>query len=119
VIPIQSLIEHRGAVLIGARVLMVQQPETAMGTRFVLLEDETELVQAIVHRDAWARLEAVFAGELVIVRGAVQRVGTWCALRVQTAKQIDVSALDPTSSGREMRGRKRGKVSSRGQGERV
>jgi error-prone DNA polymerase len=116
VIPIGNLIKHRGAVLIGARVLFVQQPETAMGTRFVLLEDETGLVQAIVHRDAWARLEAVFEGELVIVRGAVQRVGTWCALSVQTAKQIDVSALDPTSSGREVRVRKRGKVSSRRQG---
>ncbi len=119
VMPIDQLLEQRGPVMIGAKVNFVQQPETALGTRFVLLEDETGLVQAIVHRDAWARLEMVFANELVIVRGAVHRVNNWCVLGVQTAQGIDLGMLDPTSSICDVRGRKRGKASSRAQGERV
>jgi hypothetical protein len=43
------------------------------------------LVQCIVHHDAWARLEVTLGitDKAALVRGAVQRVGTWAAISVQ------------------------------------
>jgi error-prone DNA polymerase len=89
-----SLLEARGAVLVAGLVKFVQRPETAHGTRFVLIEDETGMVQCVVHRDAWARLEAAFSSGVVMVRGAVQRSGQWCAVSVGTASALPVDAFE-------------------------
>jgi error-prone DNA polymerase len=93
---VDGLLEVRGVVLVAGIVKFVQRPETAHGTRFVLIEDETGMVQTIVHREAWGRLEAAFRGGIVVVRGAVHRLGHWCAVSVGTASPLAVDALELT-----------------------
>jgi error-prone DNA polymerase len=85
---VSSLQERRGAVTIAGLRGMVQQPGTAHGTRFVQVEDETGQLQCIVSAGAWARLEAVFDGDAVVVRGAVQRLGVWRAISVGRAEVL-------------------------------
>jgi error-prone DNA polymerase len=51
-----------------------QQPETAKGTIFVSLEDETGDVQVIVHKTVWERQRAVILkSRLLAVKGSWQR----------------------------------------------
>jgi len=51
-----------------------QQPETAKGTTFISLEDETGEIQVIVHRDIWERQRKEMLGaRLMLVKGTWQR----------------------------------------------
>lgn len=53
-----------------------QQPETAKGTTFISLEDETGDVQSIVHRAIWERQRQVMLNaRLLGVKGVWQRDG--------------------------------------------
>ena len=53
-----------------------QQPETAKGTTFISLEDETGDVQVIVHRAIWERqLQVMLNAKLLGVKGVWQRDG--------------------------------------------
>jgi len=69
------------AEMSGRRIVMTcgivttrQQPETAMGTIFVSLEDETWDIQIIAHKTAWERQRSVILkSRLLAVKGSLQR----------------------------------------------
>lgn len=63
-------------VTVAGLVLFRQQPQTAKGTIFLSLEDETGVVNLIVWKDVHTKYRrAVFGGKLVVCRGVVQREG--------------------------------------------
>lgn len=52
-----------------------QRPETALGVLFLLLEDETGMVNVVIRPDLYERKKAVIRGErLLMVAGKVQRI---------------------------------------------
>ena len=52
-----------------------QRPETALGILFLLLEDETGMVNVVIRPDLYERKKAVIRGErLLMVAGKVQRI---------------------------------------------
>jgi len=58
-----------------------QQPETAKGTIFISLEDETGEVQVIVHKALWERQrQETLRSRLLAVKGTWQRAGGVCNL---------------------------------------
>ncbi|MFG6417241.1 error-prone DNA polymerase [Roseateles sp. DC23W] len=67
---------NRRAVKACGIVTTRQQPETANGTIFISLEDETGEVQVIVHKAIWERQrQETLSSRLLAVRGTWQRVG--------------------------------------------
>ncbi len=54
-----------------------QRPRTAKGMVFVLLEDESGLLDLVVRPDVYARVRVTLRDQpLVVVEGLVQRAGT-------------------------------------------
>ena len=75
---------------IAGCVITRQRPGTAKGFVFLSVEDETGIVNVIVHPDLFARQkEACIASPYVQIEGAVQN--TW---NVVSLKASDVRALD-------------------------
>lgn len=63
-------------VLVAGIVLFRQQPQTAKGTIFLSLEDETGIVNLIVWKVVQEQCRrAVYTGNLLACRGEVQREG--------------------------------------------
>jgi len=59
---------------VAGLVLLRQRPGTASGITFVTLEDETGLINLIVHPGVWERFhQAARTSRLMLVRGKVQR----------------------------------------------
>jgi error-prone DNA polymerase len=66
---------NRRAVKACGIVTTRQQPETANGTIFISLEDETGEVQVIVHKAIWERQrQETLSSRLLAVKGTWQRV---------------------------------------------
>jgi error-prone DNA polymerase len=77
-------------IRVAGCVITRQRPGTAKGFVFLSLEDETGIVNVIVHPDLFARQkEACIAASYVQIEGAVQN--TW---NVVSLKASDVQALD-------------------------
>jgi error-prone DNA polymerase len=63
-------------VIVAGLVLFRQQPQTAKGTIFLSLEDETGVVNLIVWNKVHSQYrQAVYGGRLLVCRGVVQREG--------------------------------------------
>jgi len=73
-----------------------QRPETALGILFLLLEDETGMVNVVVRPDLYERKKAVIRGEkLLMVAGRVQRIeGTLSFLAEDVWPLSELLALD-------------------------
>ena len=77
VIPAGRLVgaETDGKVLVGGVVTHRQRPESAKGTVFLNLEDETGMVNVICSPGAWERWRSVARGvPALVVRGRLERV---------------------------------------------
>jgi error-prone DNA polymerase len=77
VIPAGRLVgaETDGRVLVGGVVTHRQRPESAKGTVFLNLEDETGMVNVICSPGAWERWRPVARGApALLVRGRIERV---------------------------------------------
>ena len=77
VVPAARLHEHDDGerVLVGGVVTHRQRPETAGGTTFVNLEDETGLINVICSKGCWIRHEDVVRdAHALLVRGRLDRV---------------------------------------------
>ena len=61
VVPARSLADyqHHRRVRVAGLVLMRQSPSTAKGVTFVTLEDETGIVNLIIHQTTWKRYDAI------------------------------------------------------------
>ena len=67
-------VEHGTRVWVGGIVTHRQRPQTAGGTTFINLEDETGLVNVIVSKGAWARYRQVARGaSALLIRGTLER----------------------------------------------
>jgi error-prone DNA polymerase len=69
-------IANEKVVNVAGLVLFRQQPQTAKGTIFLSLEDETGVVNIIVWNKVHAKYrQAVYGGKLLVCQGVVQREG--------------------------------------------
>jgi error-prone DNA polymerase len=67
-------VEHGTRVWVGGVVTHRQRPQTAGGTTFINLEDETGLVNVIVSKGAWARYRNIARGaSALLIRGTLER----------------------------------------------
>jgi error-prone DNA polymerase len=67
-------VEHGTRVWVGGVVTHRQRPQTAGGTTFINLEDETGLVNVIVSKGAWARYRQIARGaSALLIRGTLER----------------------------------------------
>jgi error-prone DNA polymerase len=67
-------IEHGTRVWVGGIVTHRQRPQTAGGTTFINLEDETGLINIIVSKGVWARYKATARGAgALLIRGILER----------------------------------------------
>jgi error-prone DNA polymerase len=67
-------VEHGTRVWVGGIVTHRQRPQTAGGTTFINLEDETGLVNVIVSKGAWARYRQIARGaSALLIRGTLER----------------------------------------------
>jgi error-prone DNA polymerase len=67
-------VEHGTRVWVGGIVTHRQRPQTAGGTTFINLEDETGLVNVIVSKGAWTRYRQVARGaSALLIRGTLER----------------------------------------------
>ncbi len=63
-------------VTVAGLVLFRQQPQTASGTIFISLEDETGVINLIIWTTVHSKnRQAVYGGKLLVCRGVVQREG--------------------------------------------
>ena len=63
-------------VTVAGLVLFRQQPQTAHGTIFLSIEDETGVINLIVWKDVQNKFRrAVYAGKLLLFKGVVQKEG--------------------------------------------
>jgi DNA polymerase III alpha subunit len=76
IIPGDRLVQHedRKTVEIAGLVVARQRPGTAKGFVFILLEDETGMMNVIVRPDVFERYRAVVRGEpLLLVKGVLAK----------------------------------------------
>lgn len=67
-------VEHGTRVWVGGIVTHRQRPQTAGGTTFINLEDESGLINVIVSKGVWARYKATARGAgALLVRGILER----------------------------------------------
>jgi len=70
-----SRASHGKKGYVAGLVVARQRPETARGIVFLLLEDETGMVNVVIRPDLYERKKAVIRGEsLLLVAGKVQRI---------------------------------------------
>jgi error-prone DNA polymerase len=98
-------VEHGTRVWVGGVVTHRQRPQTAGGTTFINLEDETGLVNVIVSKGVWTRYKATARGAgALLVRGILERTESRPSPRDQAcgnpvvinviADRIDLLRLD-------------------------
>jgi error-prone DNA polymerase len=72
-----------------------QRPESAGGTVFLNLEDETGLVNVICSRGAWIRWRQVARGApALMVRGRLERVDDSINVVAETFTRLDLGELE-------------------------
>ncbi len=78
--------ERKPPIMTAAGLVMFRQrPGTAKGTMFIFLEDESGFIQCICKPDVREKLGATLTESALIVRGAVQAVGSWRGIMVEEA----------------------------------
>jgi error-prone DNA polymerase len=87
-LPATKLADQRRGLVVraGGLVIVRQRPETASNLVFMTLEDETGLLNAIVHPHVYERLRRVLRGEpLIVVEGPLQKQETVTHILVRRA----------------------------------
>ena len=91
--------ETDGKVLVGGVVTHRQRPESAKGTVFLNLEDETGMVNVICSPGAWERWRAVARGApALLVRGRIERVDGVVGVVAEKIVPLDLGP-DPVVQG--------------------
>lgn len=97
VIPAGSLLgaETDGKVLVGGVVTHRQRPESARGTVFFNLEDETGMVNVICSPGAWVRWRRVARGcAALLVRGRLERLDGVVSVVAEKITPLDLGPVD-------------------------
>lgn len=82
---------HGSETIIGGLVTIRQRPESARGTIFLLLEDETGIFNVVVRPEVIERYrEAVKFAPFVVVKGRLQRNGGAISVLAKQVKEIVV-----------------------------
>ncbi|MFJ5984389.1 error-prone DNA polymerase [Lentzea sp. NPDC092896] len=88
-------VEHGTRVSIGGAVTHRQRPPGAGGITFISLEDETGLVNIVVHPGTWNRYGLVAKGSAaLIVRGIVERSDGATNLVADRLEKLDLNDVD-------------------------
>ncbi len=105
VIPAGRLVgaETDGRVLVGGVVTHRQRPESAKGTVFLNLEDETGMVNVICSPGAWQRWRPVARGSpALLVRGRIERVDGVVSIVAEKIVPLDLGPA-PVQGSRDFR----------------
>jgi error-prone DNA polymerase len=105
VVPSAALGTHEAGsrVLVGGIVTHRQRPESARGTVFINLEDETGMTNVICSPGAWARWRTVARGApALLVRGRLERVDGVVSVVADKITPLELGPL-PTISARDFR----------------
>ena len=95
--------ETDGKVLVGGVVTHRQRPESAKGTVFLNLEDETGLVNVICSPGAWERWRPVARGSpALLVRGRIERVDGVVSVVAEKIVPLDLGPA-PVQASRDFR----------------
>jgi error-prone DNA polymerase len=90
---------HGQVLSVIGMVICRQRPETAAGTVFMTLEDETGFVNLVIWRDRFEKLRSVvLTGSFLGVRGTVQRAEGVVHVIVETAWHAELPA-SPVAGG--------------------
>ncbi|HTZ07498.1 MAG TPA: error-prone DNA polymerase, partial [Acidimicrobiales bacterium] len=86
--------ETDGKVLVGGVVTHRQRPESAKGTVFLNLEDDTGMVNVICSRGAWERWRHEARGApALLVRGRLERVDGVASVVAEKITALDLGSL--------------------------
>jgi len=105
VIPAGRLLgaETEGKVLVGGVVTHRQHPESARGTVFLNLEDETGMVNVICSPGAWLRWrDAARRSPALLVRGRLERVDGVVSVVAEKISRLDLGSA-PLPASRDFR----------------
>ena len=95
--------ETDGKVLVGGVVTHRQRPESAKGTVFLNLEDETGMVNVICSPGAWERWRPVARGSpALLVRGRIERVDGVVSVVAEKIVPLDLGPA-PVQASRDFR----------------
>jgi error-prone DNA polymerase len=106
VIPAGRLVgaETDGKVLVGGVVTHRQRPESAKGTVFLNLEDETGMVNVICSPGAWERWRPVARGApALLVRGRIERVDGVVSVVAEKIVPLDLGPAPVVQGSRDFR----------------
>ena len=106
VIPAGRLVgaETDGKVLVGGVVTHRQRPESAKGTVFLNLEDETGMVNVICSPGAWERWRPVARGSpALLVRGRLERVDGVVSVVAEKIVPLDLGPAPVVQGSRDFR----------------
>ncbi|MBS0263532.1 MAG: error-prone DNA polymerase [Planctomycetes bacterium] len=96
--------QHNERVCVAGLVLMRQRPSTASGITFVTLEDETGIVNLIVHPTIWERYhQAARRAQALLARGTVQRRHEVIHVYVQRLQDLGPLLADASVKSRDFR----------------
>ena len=106
VIPAGRLVgaETDGKVWVGGVVTHRQRPESAKGTVFLNLEDETGMVNVICSPGAWERWRPVARGSpALLVRGRLERVDGVVSVVAEKILPLDLGPAPVVQGSRDFR----------------
>jgi error-prone DNA polymerase len=106
VIPAGRLVgaETDGKVLVGGVVTHRQRPESAKGTVFLNLEDETGMVNVICSPGAWERWRSAARGSpALVVRGRLERVDGVVSVVAEKILPLDLGPAPVVQGSRDFR----------------
>jgi error-prone DNA polymerase len=93
---------HGTPITVGGIVFLRQRPATAAGVTFMTLEDETGIVNLIVHQAVYDRYKAIARhSTLMLAQGRVERRGQVVHVNVQGLHQLDERLADLTVRSRD------------------
>ncbi len=92
-------VTHRRPVAVAGMVLLRQRPSTSKGITFVTLEDETGIINLIVHKAIWSRFHAIARhSNAWLVRGRIENRHRVIHVVVQSLQDLhdELSRLAPS-----------------------
>jgi error-prone DNA polymerase len=96
--------ETNGKVFVGGVVTHRQRPESAKGTVFLNLEDETGMVNVICSPGAWERWRPVARGApALLVRGRIERVDGVVSVVAEKIVPLDLGPAPVVQGSRDFR----------------
>ncbi len=99
-----ATIDENSIVQVAGLVLLRQQPQTAKGIRFITLEDETGVVNLVVHPNIWDRYRRMAARASALwVSGKLERQGIIIHVVVSRIEDISHSLVRIRTQSRDFR----------------